>query len=300
MENNNSTENKKAFTSIDKSLLLNAGRTIGRTFWLKKDRYTQDINKIEKDFTAAQDEELEKMIEEFRKKSAVKLEKKLAVLKGKVAAIDAEQALWEKIIIEKTGYRAEEIFDFEITTSDTGKKSVKASFKYPDIIPPVEIEHEGTHYLLDSDGDVIEPECPTHKFGNDFDEDREADVDEDMPGEFTELPMPEEPAVTTEDDTPWNDEAIAAQTSPVDEPEYDSAGFSTEDGLQEGEPAELAELVDNPEPTDEEREEMYQQWEEEKAQADQMIKAFAEGIDEAIDTAVDAASDNDEDPFSLS
>lgn len=301
MENNIATENKKAFTSVDKSLLLNAGRTIGRTFWLKKDKYTQEINKIEKDFAAAQDEELQKMIEEFRKKSEAKLEKKLAALKGKVAAIDAEQALWEKIIIEKTGYRAEEIFDFEITTSETGKKSVKASFKYPEVIPPVEIEHDGTHYAMSADGDIIEPECPTHEFGSDFDEDREADVDEDMPGEFTELPMPEEPAVTDEDDTPWEDEAVAAQTSPVDEqePEYDSAGFSTEDGLQEGEPAELAEKVNNPEPTPEEREAMEQSWEEEKAQADQMIEAFAEGIDDAVNATANAADAEEEDPFFL-
>lgn len=303
MENNIATENKKAFTAVDKSLLLNAGRTIGRTFWLKKDKYTQDINKIERDFAAAQDEELEKMIEEFRKKSAVKLEKKLAALKGKVAAIDAEQALWEKIIIEKTGHRAEEIFDFEITTSDTGKRSVKASFKYPSVIPPVEIEHDGVHHLMSADGDIIEPECPTHEFGSDFDKDREADVDEDMPGEFAELPLPEEPAATDEDDTPWEDEAVAAQTSPTDnEPEYDSAGFNTEDGLAEGEPAELAEKVNNiPEPTDEEREAMEQQWAEEKAQADAMIDAFAEGIDTAMNSTVNTVSteDEEEDPFFL-
>lgn len=223
MEKNIATENKKVFTSIDKNLLLNAGRTIGRTFWLKKDKYTQEINKIETDFTAAQDEELQKMIEEFRTKSAAKLEKKLAALKGKVAAIDAEQALWEKIIIEKTGYRAEEIFDFEITTSETGKRSVKASFKYPEVIPPVEIEHEGVHYALNTDGDVIEPECPTHEFGSDFDKDKEV----------------------------------------------------------------LA---------DEEREAMEQQWAEEKAQADQMIEAFAGETDAAINAVANPEGD-DEDPF---
>lgn len=295
MENNiATTENKNTFTTIEKNLLLNAGRTIGKTFWLKKARYTDEITKIENDFSAAQDEELQKMIAEFRAKSEARLEKKLASLKGKVAAIDAEQALWENIIIEKTGHRAEEIFDFEITTSDTGKKSVKASFKYPDVLPPA-----GT----------AEPECPNHE-----DEDRDADIDEDMDGEFTELPMPEEPAVIAEDDTPWDDNAVAAQTSPIDdEPEYDSAGFSTEDGLQEGEPAKLAEQIAAEEIADisaimpeagndfdADREAAERQWAEEKAQADQMIEAFAEGIDEAVNTAVDVASEDDDDnPFSI-
>ena len=43
-----------------------------------------------------------------------------------------------------------------------------------------------------------------------------------------------------------------------------------------------------------------QQWAEEKAQADQMIEAFAEGIDKAVNTAVDVASEDDDDnPFSI-
>ena len=58
-----------------------------------------------------------------------------------------------------------------------------------------------------------EPECPVHE--------------EDTHADTTEFPAQEEPAA-------------AAQTDPT-EPDYDSAGFSTEDGLQEGESPELME-----------------------------------------------------------
>ena len=80
------------------------------------------------------------------------------------------------------------------------------------------------------------------------DDEREADVDEDMPGEFTELPTPEvpvdelpfdeEPAVTEEGDV-WDDEAVATQTSPTEEPDEEEIA-DMEQQLNE-EPATVAE-----------------------------------------------------------
>ena len=242
MENNSETATKKVFTTVDKSLLLNAGRTIARTFWLPKAKYTEERDKIVNKFEETLNQEIEKMIAEYREKGAKKLEKRLEKLNSKIAEIDKKSAAWEAIIMRDTGHRSEDIFDFEVTTSETGIKSVKATFKYPDVLPPA---------------DTVEPECPTHEFGSDFDEDkevlaaddeREADVDEDMPGEFTELPTPEvpvdelpfdeEPAVTEEGDV-WDDEAVATQTSPTEEPDEEEIA-DMEQQLNE-EPATVAE-----------------------------------------------------------
>lgn len=263
METTNQTVTNK-LSALDKTYLLTQGRFIARNFWRKKSKYINERDAIKNDFEAALDKELKKLIADFREKGKARLEKKLAVLNKKIEEINAAQASIEKIIVDKTGYGADDIFDYEIVDSGSSK-NVKVTFKYPDVIPPVEIEHDGVHHLMDADGDVIEPEDAW---------DDEAVAAQTSPTEEPEeapeeLPMPEEPVAADEDDTPFDDE-----------PEYDSAGFSTEDGLAEGEPAELAEQVNNiPEPTDEERELLEQQWQEEKEareQADAMLDAFAE------------------------
>lgn len=194
----------------------------------------------------------------FAKKDS--LEKKIKELKKEMLAVDEQQKRWEAPIMDLLGgHRLGEVVEYKKELQPSGKYATKISLRYPEtVLPPV----------------VTEPECPTHEFGNDFDEDRSADVDEDMQGEFAKVPAEHEP-------------------------EQDSAGFSTKDGLQEGEPAELAEKVNNPNPTAEEREAMEQSWEEEKAQADQMIDAFAEGIDNAVNAVADTAGSEEDDPFFL-
>lgn len=208
METTNVTE-KKTFTTMDKSMLLSAARTVVRNCCLKKDKYVKERDEITTNFEAALEKDIQERMAKMRADGASRLEKKLATLNAKIAEMDAAQKPWEAIIIEKTGHRLEDIFDYEVKTGE-GKSHVAVTFKYPaTIVPPVaEAPAEP------------EPECPSHE-----DTDREADVDEDMPGEFTEVPEEKEP-------------------------EYDSAGFSTEDGLTEGEPAELAEAVNAPAPSE--------------------------------------------------
>lgn len=212
METTNVTE-KKTFTTMDKSMLLSAARTVVRNCCLKKDKYVKERDEITTNFEAALEKDIQERMAKMRADGAARLEKKLATLNAKIAEMDAAQKPWEAIIIEKTGFRLEDIFNYEVKTGE-GKSHVAVTFKYPTtIVPPVaETPAEP------------EPECPTHE-----DAEREADIDEDMPGEFTEVPEEKEP-------------------------EYDSAGFSTEDGLAEGEPAELSELIEAPAQESEEHE----------------------------------------------
>lgn len=149
----------------------------------------------------------------FAKKDS--LEKKIKELKQEMLAVDEQQKRWEAPIMDLLGgHRLEEVVEYKKELQPSGKYATKITLRYPEtVLPPV----------------AEEPECPNHdNCGSDFDIDkeavlaREADIDEDMPGNWEKVP-----------------EAAAEQK----EPEYDSAGFSTEDGLQEGEPAELTEQV---------------------------------------------------------
>lgn len=233
MENNSETATKKTFTTVDKSLLLNAGRTIARTFWLPKAKYTEERDKIVNKFEETLNQEIEKMIAEYREKGAKKLEKRLEKLNGKIAEIDKKSAAWEAIIMRDTGHRSEDIFDFEVTTSETGIKSVKATFKYPDVLPPADMDTAA----------AAEPECPVPDEEEDDTAEPEdttigapAPVTEEAPAD--ELPFDEEPAVAEEDGV-WDDEAIAAQTSSTEEPDEEEIA-DMEQQLNE-EPAAVAE-----------------------------------------------------------
>lgn len=132
------------------------------------------------------------------------LEKKINELRQEMLAIDEQQKRWEAPIMELLGGHRLE----EVVEY---KKELQASGKYA---TKINLRYPET-VLPPVDA---EPECPAHD-----EADREVDIDEDMPGHWEKLPE-----ATTEQE----------------EPEYDSAGFSTEDGLQEGEPAELAEQVE--------------------------------------------------------
>lgn len=152
---------------------------------------------------------LEERISKARTEAELALEKKTAKLREELEELRSskEDYISRKVEELLNGYDIDDIVTYEIKESETGKKSLFVNFKYPDTIYPVAVETE-----------------------------READIDEDMPGEYAELPMPEEQPEVTADDVPFSD----------DEPEYDGAGFSTEDGLAEGEPAELAEKFEMP------------------------------------------------------
>lgn len=142
------------------------------------------------------------------------LQRKIDELKKEIAGIDATQQKWEGPIMDLLrGHRIEEVIEYKQELTSNGKYSTKCVFRYPDTILPPE--------------STSEPECPSHEAAH---TDLDVDIDTDMPGHFEEVPE----ADTTEESVP----------------EQDSAGFSTEDGLQEGEPAELADPV-APGPADE-------------------------------------------------
>lgn len=231
MENNSEIATKKVFTTVDKSLLLNAGRTIARTFWLPKAKYTEERDKIVNKFEETLNQEIEKMIAEYREKGAKKLEKRLEKLNGKIAEIDKKSSAWEAIIMRDTGHRSEDIFDFEVTTSETGIKSVKATFKYPDVLPPADMDTAA----------AAEPECPVPDEEDDT-EPEDTVTDASVPAAekapVDELPFDEEPDTTDEGDA-WDDEAVAAQTSQTQEPDEEEIA-DMEQQLHE-EPAVVAE-----------------------------------------------------------
>lgn len=140
------------------------------------------------------------------------IQRKIHELEQEIAGIDATQKKWEGPIMDLLhGHRIEDVVEYKQELTASGKYSTKVVFRYPDTILPME--------------NTAEPECPNHETAHD---DRDADINTDIPGHFEELP---ENATTEEK-----------------EPEYDSAGFSSEDGLAEGESAELAEVVNDEDP----------------------------------------------------
>lgn len=229
--------NNIKFTALQKNLILSTARTIFKDFVGKKQKLNERREKIIAD-------------------NKIALDKKLAGVDTELQVIDGMQKKFEGNIIELLGgYRLEDVVNFEPVTSESGRTTMKVSFKYPEtILPPTdEAKDEDVH------ADCAEPELTAE---NEFQpienpvEEREADIDEDMAGEF--VPAPE------------------------NEPEYDGAGFSTEDGLQEGEPAELAEQVN--EPDLDEIEDMWNQ---------------TDGSADAQAVQVDVAESDDDDPFGL-
>jgi len=185
--------NNIKFTALQKNLILSTARTIFKDFVGKKQKLNERREKIIAD-------------------NKVVLDKKLAVVDTELEVIDGMQKKFEGNIIELLGgYRLEDVVNFEPVTSESGRTTMKCTFKYPDtILPPTDETEEDVH------ADCAEP-APQAE--NEFQP--VADIDEDMQGEH--VPTPEE-----------------------SEPEYDGAGFNTEDGLQEGELAELAEQVNEP------------------------------------------------------
>jgi hypothetical protein len=225
------------FTALQKNLILSTARTIFKDFVGKKQKLNERREKIIAD-------------------NKVVLDKKLAVVDTELEVIDGMQKKFESNIIELLGgYRLEDVVNFEPVTSESGRTTMKCTFKYPDtILPPTDETEEGVH--ADCAESAPQAENEFQSIENPVEE-RKADIDEDMAGEF--VPTPEE-----------------------NEPEYDGAGFSTEDGLQEGEPAELAEQVNEPDP--DEIEDMWNQ---------------IDGSADAQANQVDVAESDDDDPFGL-
>ena len=156
-----------------------------------------------------------KVLKNFIAKKAT-LQKKISELNEEIAAIDESQRRWEGPIMDLLqGHRIEDVIEYQRELQASGKYSTKIVFRYPDSILPPEEKLEDETYSA--------PSRPGA--GSDYDIDREPDIDTDMPGHWEKLP---------------SEESV---------PEYDSAGFG-QDGLQEGEPAELAEKVENPDDDD--------------------------------------------------
>jgi len=249
MEQNTVSTEKKTFTTTQRSMLLASARNLIRNLVLKKDKHVKERNKIRDNFEAALEADIQKRIVKMREDGKVRLEKRLAKLNKTISDMDEVQKSWEKPIIDMTGFRMEDMFDYEMKSGDDGSNRLVVSFKYPEtVIPPVS---------------ELEPECPCHE-----DAEHDIDIDEDMSCENTAVSDYEESA------------------QPVDEsePEYDSAGFSAEDGLQEGEPAELAETIAEEEQSFELKD------------SDVIDHEFGNDFDE--DVKVDAADESD-DPFFL-
>lgn len=88
-----------------------------------------------------------------------KLEETIANAKAEMETIQAQIDANETAIKAATGYSTEDLVIRVVTP--TGKfdkdgheiKTTKWEFKYPEtVIPPVEIQHEGEHHLVDEEG----------------------------------------------------------------------------------------------------------------------------------------------------
>lgn len=110
-----------------------------------------------------------------------KLEETIANAKAEMETIQAQIDANETAIKAATGYSTEDLVIRVVTP--TGKfdkdgheiKTTKWEFKYPEtIIPPVEIEHDGEHHLVDEEGhelpimteDVFDPTESVNFDGN--------------------------------------------------------------------------------------------------------------------------------------
>jgi hypothetical protein len=200
------------FTALQKNLILSTARTIFKDFVGKKQKLNERREKIIAD-------------------NKVVLDKKLAVVDTELEVIDGMQKKFESNIIELLdGYRLEDVVNFEPVTSESGRTTMKCTFKYPDtILPPTNEADEDVH------ADCAEP-APQAE--NEFQsienpvEERKADIDEDMAGEFVPTPEESEPAEPAEQinepdpdeiEDMWNqiDGSADAQANQVDVAESD-------------------------------------------------------------------------------
>lgn len=204
--------NNIKFTALQKNLILSTARTIFKDFVGKKQKLNERREKIIAD-------------------NKVVLDKKLAVVDTELEVIDGMQKKFEGNIIELLGgYRLEDVVNFEPVTSESGRTTMKCTFKYPDtILPPTNEADEDVH------ADCAEP-APQAE--NEFQsienpvEERKADIDEDMAGEFVPTPEDSEPAEPSEQinepdpdeiEDMWNqiDGSADAQANQVDVAESD-------------------------------------------------------------------------------
>jgi len=204
--------NNIKFTALQKNLILSTARTIFKDFVGKKQKLNERREKIIAD-------------------NKVVLDKKLAVVDTELEVIDGMQKKFEGNIIELLGgYRLEDVVNFEPVTSESGRTTMKCTFKYPDtILPPTNEADEDVH------ADCAEP-APQAE--NEFQsienpvEERKADIDEDMAGEFVPTPEESEPAEPAEQinepdpdeiEDMWNqiDGSADAQANQVDVAESD-------------------------------------------------------------------------------
>jgi len=92
-----------------------------------------------------------------------KLSSKLIELETEVKEINEAIEKRQLTIREATGYSVEDLIERNIV--DTGKldkktgkpiKVTKYELKYPEtVVPPVEIEHDGEHHLMDDEGNEL-------------------------------------------------------------------------------------------------------------------------------------------------
>lgn len=92
-----------------------------------------------------------------------KLNKKITELQAEVKEINDAVEKRQLTIREATGYSVEDLI--ERTVVDTGKldkktgkpiKVTKYDLKYPEtVVPPVEIEHDGEHHLMNDEGNEL-------------------------------------------------------------------------------------------------------------------------------------------------
>ena len=93
-----------------------------------------------------------------------KLEKKVKEMQDEIEVLQQQIETDAASIKTMTGYSIEDLMERVVV--DTGKlnekgkpiKQTKWVFKYPEtIVPPVEIEHDGEHTLMDNEGNVVDP-----------------------------------------------------------------------------------------------------------------------------------------------
>lgn len=91
-----------------------------------------------------------------------KLEEKVQEMRQEIEALQLSIDANEAAIKNLTGYSTEDLVTRTVT--DTGKvdkkgqpiKITKYELKYPEtVVPPVEIEHEGEHHLMDDNGNEL-------------------------------------------------------------------------------------------------------------------------------------------------
>lgn len=204
--------NNIKFTALQKNLILSTARTIFKDFVGKKQKLNERREKIIAD-------------------NKVVLDKKLAVVDTELEVIDGMQKKFEGNIIELLGgYRLEDVVNFEPVTSESGRTTMKCTFKYPDtILPPTNEADEDVH--ADCAETAPQAENEFQSIENPVEE-RKADIDEDMAGEFVPTPEESEPAETAEQinepdpdeiEDMWNqiDGSADAQAGQVDVAESD-------------------------------------------------------------------------------